>query len=158
MGSGRPELEKGPSARYRSYRRLEYISRRQWCRRKQLCCRRWVRESIRRWRYQRIDKFSQRGWLRQFVQRWNRHFRLKDQFERTSSLVFILGGTNNDRATGVAVDPSGSAFVVGTTESSDFPASSGFDPSFGGSQNGFVAKISSTGQLNWGFVLGWFRP
>jgi hypothetical protein len=44
-----------------------------------------------------------------------------------SSLVYstLLGGSNNDSATGIAVDSNGEAFVVGTTQSPDFPITSG---------------------------------
>lgn len=58
-----------------------------------------------------------------------------------------LGGTADDYANGITVDTSGNAYVVGYTNSSDFPATPGSyahtQPSSG--QNIFIAKLSTTG-------------
>ncbi len=78
------------------------------------------------------------------------------KFSGAGALVWstYLGGGSTDDATGIAVDGSGSAFVVGNTGSSDFPVPSGFDTSLSGSQDAFAAKISSAGALLWSSYLG----
>src|SRR6267154_1393445 len=53
-----------------------------------------------------------------------------------------LGGTNDDRLAGVAVDGTGYAYVAGSTYSADFPATSG---TFHGNGDVFVAKLNPTG-------------
>lgn len=73
-----------------------------------------------------------------------------------SSLVYstYLGGFSDDRATGIALDASGSAIVTGYTSSTDFPVSGGAQASSGGGQDAFVLKIadvpgfSITGQVH----------
>ena len=59
----------------------------------------------------------------------------------------FLGGTSHERADGIAVDSSGNAYVVGTTQSSDFPTTPGaFDREFaGGVVDVFVSKLSADG-------------
>jgi photosystem II stability/assembly factor-like uncharacterized protein len=44
-----------------------------------------------------------------------------------ASLIYssFLGGSNSDQAGGIAIDSTGSAYVVGTTNSSDFPVTQG---------------------------------
>ncbi|MBI4607512.1 MAG: SBBP repeat-containing protein, partial [Candidatus Rokubacteria bacterium] len=62
-----------------------------------------------------------------------------------------VGGSDADEGRGIAVDASGNAYVVGQTQSSNFPtfpttSPLPFDPSFnGGSSDAFVAKLNSTG-------------
>ncbi len=54
-----------------------------------------------------------------------------------------LGGSGNEGATGIAVDPAtGDALVTGETYSSDFPETHHFGPPGGGA---FVTKINATG-------------
>ncbi len=66
-----------------------------------------------------------------------------------TALVYstYLGGTFDEQATGIAVDPAGHAYVTGSTDSSDFPTTAGaFQQSnTAGSYKGFVAKLSATG-------------
>ncbi len=54
-----------------------------------------------------------------------------------------LGGTADDYGYGVAVDGSGSVYVTGATNSSDFAMSGGFDITYGGRSDCFIAKILS---------------
>ena len=65
-----------------------------------------------------------------------------------SALVYsaLIGGGGSDYATGIAIDPSGSAYIAGYTSSVAFPVtSSGFQKSFGGGlQDAFVAKLNSS--------------
>jgi Beta-propeller repeat/Cep192 domain 4/Abnormal spindle-like microcephaly-assoc'd, ASPM-SPD-2-Hydin/HYDIN/CFA65/VesB-like, Ig-like domain len=64
-----------------------------------------------------------------------------------------LGGTTGDEVDGIAVDSAGDAYVVGTTFSTDFPATMGvFQPKFGGGTcagracyDVFVAKVNPAG-------------
>ncbi len=65
-----------------------------------------------------------------------------------------LGGGGSETGTAIALDPSGSVFVAGTTDSSDFPSVGGFDSTFGGTRDGFVTKVSAAGALLWSTYLG----
>jgi hypothetical protein len=64
-----------------------------------------------------------------------------------SALVFstYLGGSGNEEARGVALDPSGNAYLAGRTFSTDFPVTPGaFQTSYGsGAFDGFVAKLTN---------------
>lgn len=58
----------------------------------------------------------------------------------------FLGGSDMDYGYGIDVDGSGRAFVTGTTESEDFPTTSGaYDTSLGGSKDAFITKLDSSG-------------
>ena len=65
-----------------------------------------------------------------------------------SRLVYstYLGGTSgNDEGEGIAVRE-GSAFVTGSTDSTDFPTTSGaFDAIYNGDQDAFVTKLNASG-------------
>jgi hypothetical protein len=57
-----------------------------------------------------------------------------------------LGGSGDDHASGIAVDGSGSAYVIGTTGSTGFPTTVGaFDASSGGDNDAFVTKLNPLG-------------
>jgi len=66
-----------------------------------------------------------------------------------SALVYstLLGGSCGDEGFGIAVDASGSAYVVGVTQSGDFPATKGaFQPASPGlGETGFLAKLTPQG-------------
>ena len=65
-----------------------------------------------------------------------------------SSLVYstYLGGSTWDLAAAVAVDASGNAYVVGTTDSWEFPRVGGIPRTdFGSDPNAYVAKFNNTG-------------
>ncbi len=57
----------------------------------------------------------------------------------------ILGGSGDDAAFDIAVDEAGSAYVVGSTDSTNFTISNAFQANFGGAQDAFVAKLSPAG-------------
>ena len=60
----------------------------------------------------------------------------------------FLGGSGDDRAEGIAVDASGSAYVVGVTQSEQFPLPVGAPPSGYGDwsmQDGFLVKLAPDG-------------
>jgi hypothetical protein len=68
-----------------------------------------------------------------------------------------LGGSDIDwEWEGIVGDPDGRAFVVGQTESDDFPVTDdAFQPTFGGVTDSFVAVISADGStLEYGSYLG----
>ncbi|MBI2836842.1 MAG: SBBP repeat-containing protein [Acidobacteria bacterium] len=58
----------------------------------------------------------------------------------------FIGGSANEAGYGIAVDPAGSAYVVGGTRSSEatFPVTGGPDLTGNGDLDAFVAKIAST--------------
>src|SRR6185503_19575728 len=68
----------------------------------------------------------------------------------------LLGGTNNEIVIGVAVTPSGVAYVIGGTASSDFPTTmTGFQRVLRGASDYFVAKLASSGDaLSYSTYLG----
>ncbi len=64
-----------------------------------------------------------------------------------SALVYstYLGGNAIDNGNGIAVDPSGNAYVVGTTFSTNFPTVNPFQGAKSTVQDAFVAKINPGG-------------
>jgi len=64
-----------------------------------------------------------------------------------------LGGTGFDQGYGIAVDGSGNCYATGQTASSGW-VSGGWDTSYGGSYDGYVVKLSTTGGHLWSTYLG----
>jgi hypothetical protein len=64
-----------------------------------------------------------------------------------------LGGSDYDYGYGIAVDGLGNAYVTGRTFSSGW-TTGGFDTSLSGTEDAFVAKLSSAGTLLWSTYLG----
>ena len=65
-----------------------------------------------------------------------------------NSLIYstCLGGSDQDRGCGIAIDGSGNAYVTGWTPSSNFPTKNAFQATYqGGFSDAFVTKLSSTG-------------
>jgi Bacterial Ig-like domain (group 3)/Beta-propeller repeat/Dockerin type I domain len=57
-----------------------------------------------------------------------------------------LGGSNEDRGFGIALNASGNAFITGDTQSTNFPTTAGaFQTSYGGNDDAFVTALSSSG-------------
>jgi hypothetical protein len=56
-----------------------------------------------------------------------------------------LGGSGEDEATSIAVDPSGRVLVGGRTTSSNFPVANALQSVFGGGTDGFVACLAADG-------------
>jgi uncharacterized protein (TIGR03437 family) len=67
-----------------------------------------------------------------------------------TALVYsaLIGGSGNDAASGIALDPAGNAYITGTTSSADFPVStSAFQTTVqlgNGGTAGFVTKLNGT--------------
>jgi len=63
-----------------------------------------------------------------------------------SALVYstYLGGSDVDLGYGIAVDSSGNAYVTGLTGSTNFPTMNPLQPTYGGGDDAFVAKINTT--------------
>jgi hypothetical protein len=68
----------------------------------------------------------------------------------------FLGGTGSDEGRGIAVDCAGRAFVVGSTESVDLPATPGAaDRTYNGGGDAFVTKFNASGSgLDYSTFLG----
>jgi hypothetical protein len=64
-----------------------------------------------------------------------------------------LGGSDWDNSNGIAVDASGGIYVTGETKSRGW-TSGGFDTSFNGDIDAFVAKLNSDGAHVWSTYLG----
>ena len=64
-----------------------------------------------------------------------------------SALVYstYLGGSSSDYGLGIAVDSAGNAYVVGDTDSTNFPTANPFQAAIGGSSDVFVTKLNATG-------------
>jgi hypothetical protein len=64
-----------------------------------------------------------------------------------SALVYstYLGGSNDDRASGIAVDSAGHAYVSGQTSSVDFPTMNPLQATNHGAVNAFVSKLNPAG-------------
>ncbi len=64
-----------------------------------------------------------------------------------SALVYstYLGGTSVDYGYGIAVDPSGCAYVTGNTNSEDFPTQGAIQSSNAGSSDVFITKLNTDG-------------
>ncbi len=76
----------------------------------------------------------------------------------TSGLPFVystfVGGSGDDAGASVAVDAQGSAYVTGVTASANFPVARPVQRNLGGSQDGFVTRMSPSGQFLYSTYLG----
>ena len=61
-----------------------------------------------------------------------------------STLLYssYFGGSDDDRASGVAVDGLGNVYLAGTTASANFPTLNALQAQYGGNFDGFVVKLS----------------
>jgi hypothetical protein len=69
------------------------------------------------------------------------------KFTPAGGPVFVtyLGGGWLDGGHGVAGNEAGETFVMGSTQSDDFPLMNPLDPTLGGSEDAFVSRFNSTG-------------
>jgi hypothetical protein len=71
------------------------------------------------------------------------------------SYATYLGGKQPDKATAIAVDASGNAYITGSTASVEFPVTAGaYQTVNRGSHDAFVAKVSLGGALIYATYLG----
>jgi hypothetical protein len=56
-----------------------------------------------------------------------------------------LGGSASERGQAIAVDAGGNAYIVGSTDSVDFPTTNAFQTGLAGTVNAFVTKIAADG-------------
>jgi hypothetical protein len=72
------------------------------------------------------------------------------------TIVFstYLGGNGDDFAFGLAGDSAGNAYVIGGTNSTDFPMRNPYDGTLTGGADAVVAKLDATGQLVFVTYLG----
>lgn len=66
----------------------------------------------------------------------------------------FLGGSLEDEANDMTIDPAGNIYITGSTTSSDFPMLNAWNATFGGGSDIFVAKFSSFGSLLYSTYLG----
>ena len=74
-----------------------------------------------------------------------------------SGLIYstYIGGSGSDAATGIAVDPSGNAYVTGSTTSADFPTANAIRATSAGGTDGFIFKFNAAGSaLVYGTYIG----
>ena len=64
----------------------------------------------------------------------------------------LIGGTQFDQGVAIAVDGAGAAYATGSTDSIDFPKTTG--PTAPGDGDGWVAKFDTTGAVTWATYLG----
>ncbi|MFX0064328.1 MAG: SBBP repeat-containing protein, partial [Candidatus Hermodarchaeota archaeon] len=65
-----------------------------------------------------------------------------------NGLIFstYLGGSADDEGRGIAIDDSGNSYIIGFTESSDFPVTpNAYNSTYGGGEEVFVTKLNATG-------------
>ncbi|MGY5853655.1 MAG: SBBP repeat-containing protein, partial [Candidatus Thorarchaeota archaeon] len=66
-----------------------------------------------------------------------------------------IGGVGSDRATDITVDSSGTAYITGSTQSSDFPITDAYDPALNGTSDVFLVALSPAGdQVLYSTYLG----
>jgi len=67
----------------------------------------------------------------------------------TGTMIFCtyLGGSNWEWGLDIAVDPSGTSYVIGYTDSSDFPTSNPYDPFYNGGFDIFISKFDPPGGI-----------
>ena len=56
-----------------------------------------------------------------------------------------LGGTKNDEGYSIVCDSTGAVYIVGITESTDFPTHNAYDDTFNGDRDCFVSKLNASG-------------
>ncbi len=73
-----------------------------------------------------------------------------------SALIYstYIGGTQADFGTAVGLDASGDAFVVGSTQSTDFPTINPIQLANAGLYDAFITEVSPTGALLYSTYLG----
>jgi len=73
-----------------------------------------------------------------------------------SHLIYstYLGGSGDDYGSNLAVDQSGDLYIVGSTQSDNFPVQNALQPKRAGGWDGFITKLSPSGSLIYSTYLG----
>jgi len=74
--------------------------------------------------------------------------------ERQSQFTRYLKGIGYDTAEAVAVDPAGDVYITGITESFDFPLKHALQKARRGASDGYLVKLSSSGEWLYSTLLG----
>ncbi len=77
-------------------------------------------------------------------------------FSFSGSLLWstYFGGTGDDRVFALACDGNGALYAAGDTTSDNLPTTGGWDATYNGGEDAFVAKFASSGPLTWATYLG----
>ena len=64
-----------------------------------------------------------------------------------SGIVYstLLGGSSTDSSSGIGIDAAGNAYIVGWTDSANFPLRNAFQTTLRGFSNVFISKLNATG-------------
>jgi hypothetical protein len=64
-----------------------------------------------------------------------------------STLLYstYLGGSQQERGFGIALDDAGNAYITGRTDSTDFPTRNAYQPASAGPSDAFVTKLNASG-------------
>ncbi len=78
------------------------------------------------------------------------------KLDSSGSLIWstFFGGSDHDVGNDISIAGDGSCYVIGNTRSSDFPTQNAYNSTYGGNDDTFVAKFSSSGHLLWSTYLG----
>jgi len=79
------------------------------------------------------------------------------KFDGNGALLYntVLASNANTSGQAIAVDPAGNAYVAGTTEAANFPATAGaWQTVFGGVADAFAVKLDPAGKLIYGSYIG----
>ncbi|HUT81955.1 MAG TPA: SBBP repeat-containing protein [Candidatus Bathyarchaeia archaeon] len=78
------------------------------------------------------------------------------KFSASGSLIWstFLGGNELDQGAGIAAIANGGCYVVGNTESNNFPTLDAYNSTFNGMRDIFITKFSAQGSLLWSTYLG----
>lgn len=78
------------------------------------------------------------------------------KFDQMGAIVWstYIGGDQDDQAYDIIIDGNGNPYIVGWTNSSDFPIQNAFQPTNNGGTDGFVTKFDSDGNLLWSSFVG----
>jgi len=81
---------------------------------------------------------------------------LADLDAKSGALLYAtyLGGSGDDRATGLAADSAGGVTVTGETTSPNFPVQSALQPTLGGGVDAFVTRYNATRNILFSTYLG----
>lgn len=82
-----------------------------------------------------------------------------DASASTLQYLVYLGGSGTDTARSIAVDSSGNVYIAGTTNSTDFPTSSGaYSRTNAGLEDVFIVKLNAAGAIVYSTLLGSSGP